>query len=136
MKGDCAKYGEVGEYAFGELGLYPGAAGDMPPAPIGLIPIPRSENDDAASSPPLTASGENAAASPFIVTSCDHVWFVHNSNRVFTSSLFPSIQLVSTFPSWTPSLLLIFPRSPGSNVPNIPQILTYLTRFTCISQIL
>lgn len=62
--GDVGAYGDVGEYDPGELGLYP-PPGDAPPepAPIGLCPNPRYEYVDG-SSPPLSASGENAAASP------------------------------------------------------------------------
>ena len=37
--GDWARYGDVGEYALGELGLYPAAAGDIAPCELmGLIP--------------------------------------------------------------------------------------------------
>ncbi len=60
--GDAGTYGDVGEYAFGELGLYPGAAGDMPPAPRGLWKGKYGRAFD--SSTPLEASGEKAAVSP------------------------------------------------------------------------
>ncbi|KAF8426447.1 hypothetical protein L210DRAFT_3652912 [Boletus edulis BED1] len=53
--GDWGTYGDLGEYAFGELGLSPGPAGEIPPAPSGLGPYQRKEKL-AASSPPWTAS--------------------------------------------------------------------------------
>lgn len=70
MKGDCGtKLGEVGEYAFGELGLYIGPPGDMLPAPRGLWPKGMYWML-AASSIPLTARGENAACSALKMPSC------------------------------------------------------------------
>ena len=57
----------------GELGLYPGAAGDIPPAPMGLLCPEAGYEKFAGSSPLFTASGENIAASPWNPPSLFHI---------------------------------------------------------------